>query len=132
MVITKKTILVRNLEIALSIGVHEEEKTAPQRLLVSVEADLAGIEDEADNDGSTVDYDRICDFIRELAKRPHIELQETVARQVLEFTLALPGVSHARVETRKPDIFPDCEFVAVRLTGSRSTPELASLDVPTA
>ena len=132
MVITKKTILVRNLEIALSIGVHEEEKTAPQRLLVSVEADLAGIEDEADNVGSTVDYDRICDFIRELAKRPHIELQETVARQVLEFTLALPGVSHARVETRKPDIFPDCEFVAVRLTGSRSTPELASLDVPSA
>ena len=132
MVITKKTILVRNLEIALSIGVHEEEKVAPQRLLVSVEADLLDIEDEADNVGSTVDYDRICDFIRQLARKPHIELQETVARQVLEFTLALPGVSHARVETRKPDIFPDCEFVAVRLTGSRSTPELASLDVPSA
>ena len=113
---------MRNLEIALSVGVHEEEKIAPQLLLVSVEADLLDIEDEADNVGSTVDYDRICDFIRGLAKKPHIELQETVARQVLEFTLALPGVSHVRVETRKPDIFPDCEFVGVRLTGSRTAP----------
>lgn len=122
MVVTKKTILVRNLEIALSIGVHEEEKVAPQRLLVSVEADLAGIDDEADTIGSTVDYDRICDFIRELARQPHMELQETVARRVLEFTLALPGVSHVRVETRKPDIFADCDFVGVRLTGSRVAP----------
>lgn len=122
MVITQKTILVRNLEILLFIGVHEEEKLAPQRLLVSVEAQSAGTHDEADDFRSTVDYDHICDFIRALAREPHIELQETVARRVLEFTLALPGVSHASVETRKPDIFPDCDFVGIRLSGSRIAP----------
>lgn len=122
MVITQKTILISNLEIMLSIGVHEEEKIAPQRLLVSVEAQSSGTDDEGDDFRSTVDYDRICDFIRGLARESHIELQETVARRVLEFTLTLAGVSHARVETRKPDIFPDCDFVGVRLTGSRMTP----------
>lgn len=121
MVVTQKTILVRNLEIVLSIGVHEEEKTAPQRLLVSVEADMQGDRDEADDFRSTLDYDRICDFIRSLSRQPHIELQETVARRVLEFTLALPGVSRARVETRKPDIFSDCDFVGVRLAGVRTS-----------
>lgn len=120
MVITQKTILISNLEILLSIGVHEAEKTAPQRLLISVEADSAGTDDEADDYRSTVDYDRICDFIRALALQPHVELQETIARRVLEFTLALPGVSHARVETRKPDIFADCDFVGVRLSGHRA------------
>ena len=119
MVVTQKTILVRNLEILLSIGVHAEEKVAPQRLLVSVEADMEGDRDEADDFNATLDYDRICDFIRSLSKKSHVELQETVARQVLEFTLALPGVSQVRVETRKPDIFADCDFVGVRLVGRR-------------
>lgn len=120
MVVAQKTIVVRNLEILLSIGVHEREKAAPQRLLVSVEADISAGGDERDDVGSTVDYDRICDFIRSLSLRPHVELQETVARRVLEFTLALPGVSRARVETRKPDIFDDCDYVGVRLSGSRA------------
>lgn len=117
MVITKKTILVRNLEILLSIGVHEEEKQAPQRLLVSVEADSEGGHDEGDDFQATLDYDRICDFIRSLSSQPHVELQETVARRVLEFTLTLPGVIGAKVETRKPDVFTDCDFVGVRLSG---------------
>lgn len=117
MAVTEKTIVVRNLEILLSIGVHDREKVAPQRLLVSVEATIPGDRDEGDDVGSTLDYDRICDFIRSLSLRPHVELQETVARRVLEFTLALPGVSRARVETRKPDIFDDCDYVGVRLSG---------------
>lgn len=116
---TAKTILVRNLEIVLSIGVHEHEKVAPQRLLVSVEASVSTGDDEGDDVGSTVDYDRICDFIRSLARHPHVDLQETVARRVLEFTLALPGVSHVCVETRKPDIFDDCDYVGVRLAAGR-------------
>lgn len=121
MAVTQKTILVRNLEILLSIGVHEHEKAAPQRLLVSVEADTADARDEGDDVGSTLDYDRICDFVRSLSLDPHVELQETVARRVLDFTLALPGVIRARVETRKPDIFDDCDYVGVRLSGSRSS-----------
>lgn len=120
MVVTQKTILVRNLEILLSIGVHEEEKLAPQRLLVSVEADMEGDRDEDDDFDATLDYDRICDFIRSLSRQPHVELQETIARKVLEFTLALPGVSRAQVETSKPDIFADCDFVGVRLAGRRT------------
>lgn len=121
MVVTQKTILVRNLEILMSIGVHEEEKRAPQRLLVSVEADVAGARDEADDFEATLDYDRICDFIRSLSDERHVELQETVARRVLEFTLTLPGVTHVLVETRKPDIFADCDFVGVRLAGRRAS-----------
>lgn len=120
MAVTRKTIIVRNLEIRLSIGVHAHEKAAPQRLLVSVEADTDGGRDEGDDVGATLDYDRICGFVRSLSLDPHVELQETVARRVLDFTLALPGVSRARVETRKPDVFDDCDYVGVRLSGSRS------------
>lgn len=115
--ITHRKIVVSNLEILLSIGIHAHEKTAAQRLLVTVEADIEGSDSGRDDVGETVDYDRICDFIRLLAQEPHIELQETVARRVLEFTLALDRVSAARVETRKPDVFDDCDYVGTILSG---------------
>jgi len=117
MLVTSKTVIVRNLEILLSIGVHEHEKAAPQRVQVSVEAIVNGDADVRDHLDATLDYDRICDFIRALANDPHVELQETVARRVLEFTLSLPNVEGVTVETRKPDVFADCDYVGVRLSG---------------
>lgn len=116
--ITERTVIVRDLELMIGIGVHPHEKRAPQRLVVSVEATLEGEGKAADDIAATLDYDRICDFIRGLAREGHFELQETVARLVLDFTLALPGVSSALVETRKPDIFEDCAYVGARLRGS--------------
>jgi dihydroneopterin aldolase len=117
MMITQRTIIVRDLETTLSIGVHAHEKLAPQRLVVSVEATLKGEGDATDDIAATLDYDRICDFIRAIGHEGHVELQETVARRVLAFTLAMPGVACAVVETRKPDIFEDCAFVGARFCG---------------
>jgi len=113
-----RTVIVRNLAVTLSIGVHAHERRAPQRLLVSVEARMEDASDGRDDLSATLDYDLICDFVRSLAARPHVELQETVARMVLDFTLRLPGVSQVVVETRKPDVFDDCDYVGVRLSSS--------------
>lgn len=119
MIVTRRTIVVRNLQIMLSIGVHAHERASPQRLSVTVEAVL-DVEPHDDVVATTVDYDAICDFTRSLENEPHIELQETVAERILAFTLALPGVSQATVETRKPDIFDDCDFVGVTISGRRA------------
>ena len=114
-----RAVIVRNLAIQLSIGVHEHEKRAKQRLLITVEATLADSGDESDRLERTLDYDLLCDFIRSLSDRPHVELQETVARQIVDFTLAMPGVAAVAVETRKPDVFDDCEYVGARFEASR-------------
>ncbi len=116
--ITQRTVVVRDLELTVSIGVHAHEKLAPQRLVVSVEATLDGEGDAADDIAATLDYDGICDFIRAIGRNGHVELQETVARRILAFVLSMPGVASATVETRKPDIFEDCAFVGTRLCGS--------------
>ncbi|MBX3529972.1 MAG: dihydroneopterin aldolase [Rhizobiaceae bacterium] len=111
-----RTVIVRNLSIPISIGVHEHEKHGPQRLLVSVEAEIEPAGRADDRLDTTLDYDLICDFIRAQARQPHVELQETVARRVLDFTLGLPGVVKVMVETRKPDVFDDCDYVGSRLS----------------
>lgn len=118
---TRRTVVVRNLEIRLSIGVHPHERAAPQRLVVSVEAVLAGkVEPHGDRIATTVDYDSICDFIRGLEREPHVDLQETVAQRILDHVLSLPAVEAATVETRKPDIFGDCDYVGVTISARRA------------
>jgi dihydroneopterin aldolase len=117
MAITQRTVIVRDLELMIGIGVHAHEKLAPQRLIVSVEATLDGDGKAVDEIAATLDYDSICDFIRAIGCEGHVELQETVARRVLTFVLSIPGVASAIVETRKPDIFKDCAFVGARFCG---------------
>ncbi len=118
MQVTSSTVIIRNLEVSMPIGIHPHERAAPQRLLVSVEVEVESPpEAGADRIAATLDYDRICDFIRALPSAGHVELQETVARRVLDFVLSMPHARSAVVETRKPDVFDDCEHVGVRLTG---------------
>lgn len=114
-----KTIIVRDLELNLSIGVHEHEKKARQRVLISVEATLDGLNDEQDRIGATLDYDLIRDFAKSLEHSAHNELQETLARKILDFVLSNQGVTRAVIETAKPDIFDDCASVGVRLVADR-------------
>lgn len=119
MPITRKTVIVRDQELLISIGVHAHEKLAPQRLLVSVEVDVEDVGDEGDDLAGTFDYDQAYNFIKALGQNPHRLLQETVARRVLDFLLAQDGVLRAVVETKKPDVFDDCDYVGVRLEGTR-------------
>lgn len=117
MKITKKTVIVCEQELLISIGVHAHEKLAPQRLIVSVQVELDGAVAEDDKLDSTLDYDRIHDFVKGQEQSEHAELQETIARRILEFVLSGDKVLRAIVETRKPDVFDDCAYVGVRLEG---------------
>lgn len=118
MPISKKTIIVKEQELLIWIGVHAHEKLAPQRLLVSVEVEMEGTTNEEDHISQTFDYDAIHHFIKSQEQSSHSQLQETVARRILDFLLAGKGVISAIVETRKPDVFDDCAFVGVRLEGT--------------
>lgn len=117
MAVIRKTVILREQELMISIGLHAHEKVARQRLLVSVEIELSSLDDEGDDIRGTFDYDKIHSFIKALGEGDHLLLQETVARRVLEFLLQQDGVIGAVVETRKPDIFDDCAYVGARLEG---------------
>ena len=62
-----------------------------------------------------VDYDFVRDVVSELTQREHIDLQETLCDALLSKLLAHPQVSAARVSTRKPDVYGDCDSVGVEV-----------------
>ena len=100
---------VHEQEVAMVIGLHEFEKHAPQRVIVSVQVLTADVSGDADG---YVDYDAIVHHIRAYAGT-RIETQEELVRRIHAFTAALPNVQAARVSSRKPDIFADCAWVGL-------------------
>jgi 7,8-dihydroneopterin aldolase/epimerase/oxygenase len=73
-------------------------------------------EDQLDE---VVDYDFIRHSIESHVARGHIQLQESLADDLLRLMLAHPKVRAARVSTEKPDVYPDCDAVGVEVFAMR-------------
>ena len=114
----QRRIFLRDYEIMASIGIHEFERQNPQRIIVNVSLDLANdmTPDTAEDRIETVlDYDFLRDRIREIVEGRHFNLQETLCAEILTTCLQPNKVLAARVSTRKPDVYPDCDSVGVEM-----------------
>jgi dihydroneopterin aldolase len=114
-----RRLFLRNHEIVIDIGVHDFEKRGAQRVLINVElyVPLARSTPRSDDLAEVVDYDFVRERIAERVARGHIQLQETLADDILAAMLAHPQVRAARVSTEKPDVYPDCDAVGVEVFG---------------
>jgi len=115
-----RRIFLKNFETRLSIGIHDFEKQARQRVIVNVDLYLdPDGKVERDHIDETVDYDFVRREIVFLAESNHFNLQETFCERVLAICLARPGVMAARVSSEKLDVYPDCESVGFDIFRSR-------------
>ena len=104
-------IVLDEQEISMYLGIHDFEKEATQRVLVSAVIDVF-----LSDDSDFYDYDALTDFIREF-KGARIETQEERLRRIHGFIVADNRVRHAVVHTKKPDIYPDTRSIGVRYSG---------------
>jgi len=115
-----RRIFLKNFATQISMGVHETEKHARQRVVVNVDLyldpDGKVVRDHIDE---TVDYDFVRKEIAELAESGHFNLQMTFCERVLAICLARPGVIAARVSSEKLDVYPDCESVGFEIFRAR-------------
>lgn len=114
-----RRLFLHDHEVAVRIGVHGFEQQAAQRMLINVDlyVPLALSTPKADALAEVVDYDFVRRVVAERVARGHIQLQETLADDLLAALLAHPGVRAARVATAKPDVYPDCAAVGVEVFG---------------
>lgn len=120
MPIVAARIMLENFSIFADIGVHEFERGRPQRVLVSVEMEVdfdpARLADQLDG---VLDYDFLRTEIRRLVESRRFNLQETLCLAIVELIAARAEVRRARVSTRKPDVYGDCEAVGFSLDYER-------------
>jgi 7,8-dihydroneopterin aldolase/epimerase/oxygenase len=107
-------VLLEDVTVELSIGLHPWEKPHPQRVAVTVELFW-----RPRGNGAWVDYDPIRDAIRSWVGRPHVELIETLAEELVERCFTDPRVEACRVAVRKLDIFPEARAAGVEFTRRR-------------
>lgn len=107
---------LEQLEIHARVGVSDEERALPQRLVVLLTVwPLADFDALRDDLSQTVDYatvaKAVCSFVSERKDR----LIETLASALASHLLGAFPIRQIRIELRK-FVVPDCEHVAVVIT----------------
>lgn len=112
-------VFVDELSVDVRIGLHPWEKK-PQRLLVNVSLYGDPVSYLSGTDKKTIfDYDRIRNTVREWPGRPHTDLVETYARELIEVAFSFKKVEAALVSINKADVFPDAKGAGVEVFMTR-------------
>ena len=108
---------LRAIETQCSIGIHDFERAAPQRILVDVDVLLdPNQEPQADKIDEALNYDDIRVAVLTLATSRHFDLQETLARAIFDSVVMMKTVKAVRVKTSKPDVYQDVGSVSYQLS----------------
>ncbi len=114
---SEETIHIVDLEVRCTIGVHPEERTRKQPLVVnaSYRQNFAAAA-EGDRIGDTVDYSRFSAAIREFVENSRFELLETLIRRLALHLAGQFPVRHLTLHIRKPQAIAGAAGAAVSLT----------------
>jgi dihydroneopterin aldolase len=116
-------IRVIDLEVQARIGVSEEERAQPQRLLVSLEMSVDGFPQAAASDdlALTVDYFTVAQRVKTLAAERPRHLLETLAEEIAADLLKRFPIPKLTLEIKK-FILPDARHVSVKIERSKNRP----------
>lgn len=108
------TIVVKDLEVHYRIGVPDEERAQPQRLLITLEMETDFASAAATDDlARTIDYYAVTRRLLRLGDHREWRLLETLAAEIASLVLTEFGALAVAVEIKK-FIVPEAHYVAVR------------------
>ena len=113
-------ILIRDLMITASIGVHAHEHLAPQRVCVNVDLKVRIRSSDAEDDiVNVISYEDLITGIKEIVAGGHINLVESLAEEIATLCLRDERAVSVTVRIEKPDIEPDAAGVGIEIERQR-------------
>lgn len=113
-------IRIEQLEVLGRVGVPDEERAQPQKLVFTfVLIPLRSFADLNDDIRRAVNYAAVCDEVKAFVGQRRDKLIETLADAIASHLLERFEIRRVTVELRKY-ILPDTEFVSVTVTRDRS------------
>ena len=113
-------VFVRDLECQALIGIYDQEKVKPQRIIINI--DLSVRESDgpmSDEISHVVSYEIIAKKVESILDEGHINLVETLCEKIAQSCLKDKRVLAARVRVEKPDIIPNARSVGVEIERGR-------------
>lgn len=111
-------VLIKDLTLEMSIGVHEHERQKAQRVIVN--AEIFSSPPVPEDLGSTVNYEIVVNAVIAVSQSRHFDLVETLAEEIARICLNEGPAISAVVRVVKPDIINSVEFVGVEISRSKS------------
>jgi FolB domain-containing protein len=110
------TITIQDLGVLCRIGVPEEERAKPQRLLITVE--MSGDFSKSclsDDLTETINYHRVALRITDLCQNTSFKLIERLGHEIAHTIQSEFGAQEITIEVKK-FILPDARYVSFRLS----------------
>ncbi len=120
-------IFVHDLVMACFIGAYEFERAKKQDVRFNIDVDVARTRAHSDDMRDIFSYDLIVDAIKIITGRGHIELIETLVREIADMVLRHPAVISVSVRAEKLDVIRGAVGVEIRRERAK---ELAALERP--
>ena len=116
----KRKVIIKNLVLNISIGIHNFEKRKKQRVRFNIEV-ITDPNVKPDNkDLSTIlNYEEIVNKIKLLVNKQHHELIEDLAENIFKIIFHYKLVKKANIKIEKLDILKNSESVGIEFSKLR-------------
>ncbi len=116
----KRSVLIKNFIIQEIIGVHEHEKIKKQNIKfnIVIDVDQNSLPNEKDIK-SIVDYEKITNNLKSLAKRKKYNFLESLAEDSFKEIFEDKRINSVKIKIEKPDAIKNAESVGVEVFKTR-------------
>jgi len=117
----KRTVLIKDFTIYEIIGIHQNEKIIKQKIIFNIVINVnQNIFPDENNLASIVDYEKITNKLKNLAKNKKYNFLESLAEDSFKEIFLDKRINSAKIKIEKPDAIANTQSVGVEVFKSRS------------
>ena len=112
-----RKVIVKDLILSLSVGIHQFEKIEKQRVKFNIE--LTTDPNLKSDLKSIVNYENVINDIKKLSEKRHFELLESLAEAIFSEIFKNKKIKKVKLRIEKLDIIDETESVGIEIVKTR-------------
>jgi dihydroneopterin aldolase len=116
----KRKVLISDLALLMSIGIHDFEKIKKQEVKFNINIDINPLLTPIENElNSIVNYETVVKDVTRLTKNKHYELLETLAEDIFFILFKNTNIKKIKLKIEKTQIIKNTSSVGIEITKKR-------------
>ena len=116
----KRKVLISDLTLLMSIGIHDFEKIKKQEVKFNINIDINPLLMPIENKlNSIVNYETVVKDVTRLTKNKHFELLETLAEDIFFILFKNNNIKQIKLKIEKTQIIKNTSSVGIEITKKR-------------
>tara|TARA_B100000795_G_C22608297_1_gene364050 strand:- start:323 stop:727 length:405 start_codon:yes stop_codon:yes gene_type:complete len=116
----KRKVIINDLLLSISIGIHDFEKIKKQQVKFNIEIDISpSLMPSESSLKSIVNYEYIVRIITNLTKKKHYNLIESLAEEIFLKLFEDKNIKKIKIKIEKTEIIKNTSSVGIQITKKR-------------